>query len=81
MIPAYWYSPLPSYLWQVVLHSWILGMIFYAWAHHVQLPSGRAKRRLLAILLVLPFTPKAVVSAPDAAPQGGAAPALAQGEG
>ena len=60
MIPAYWYSPLPSFLWQVVLHSWILGMIFYAWAYHVRLPSGRSKRRLLAVLLVLPLLTAAV---------------------
>jgi BlaR1 peptidase M56 len=60
VIPAYWYSPLPSFLWQVVLHSWILGMIFYAWAYHVQLPSGRAKRRLLAVLLILPLLTAAV---------------------
>jgi BlaR1 peptidase M56 len=60
VIPAYWFSPLPSYLWQVVLHSSIMGMIFYAWAHHVRLPSGRSKRHLLAVLLVLPLLTAAV---------------------
>lgn len=54
MIPAYWHAALPSFLWQVTLHSGILGLIFYAWTRRVSLPSGRTKRRLLAILLVLP---------------------------
>ena len=52
MIPAYWYAPLPSFLWQVVLHSSIMGIVFYAWARHVGLPSGRSKRRLLGLWLV-----------------------------
>lgn len=60
MIPAYWYSPLPSFLWQVVLHSSIMGIIFYAWAHRVRLPSGRTKRRLLALLLILPLVTAAI---------------------
>ena len=60
MIPAYWYSPLLSFLWQVVLHSSIMGVIFYAWAHRVRLPSGRPKRLLLALLLVLPLLTAAV---------------------
>lgn len=60
MIPAYWYSPLLSFLWQVVLHSSIMGVIFYAWAHSVRLPSGRPKRLLLALLLVLPLLTAAV---------------------
>jgi hypothetical protein len=54
VIPAYWSAALPSFLWQVMLHSSILGLIFYAWTRRVRLPSGRTKRRLLAILLVLP---------------------------
>ena len=55
MIPAYWHSPLVAFLWQVVLHSSIMGIVFYAWAHRVRLPSGRSKRSLLATLLVLPL--------------------------
>jgi hypothetical protein len=55
VIPAYWHSPLGAFLWQVVLHSSIIGIVFYAWAHRVRLPSGRAKRTLLAALLVLPL--------------------------
>ena len=60
MIPAYWYAPLPSFLWQVVLHSSIMGIVFYAWARHVGLPSGRSKRRLLGLLLVLPLLTAAI---------------------
>lgn len=60
MIPAYWYTALPSFFWQVMLHSSILGLIFYAWAQRVRLPSGRTKRRLLAILLALPLVTAAV---------------------
>jgi Zn-dependent protease with chaperone function len=55
VIPPAWYAPLPSFLWQVALHSAIMGLIFYGWATRLGLPSGRAKRRLLALLLVLPF--------------------------
>jgi len=55
VIPAYWHSPLVAFLWQVVLHSSIMGIVFYAWAHRVRLPSGRSKRSLLATLLVLPL--------------------------
>lgn len=60
MIPAYWSAGLPAYLWQVMLHSSILGLIFYIWARRVRLPSGRTKRRLLAILLVLPLVTAAI---------------------
>jgi Zn-dependent protease with chaperone function len=60
VIPAYWYAALPSFLWQVMLHSSILGLIFYAWTRRTRLPSGRTKRRLLAILLVLPLATAAV---------------------
>jgi hypothetical protein len=55
VIPAYWHSPLVAFLWQVALHSSIMGIVFYAWAHRVRLPSGRSKRSLLAALLVLPL--------------------------
>lgn len=43
-----------------MLHSSIAGIVFYAWAQRMRLPSGRAKRRLLAILLVLPLVTAAV---------------------
>jgi Zn-dependent protease with chaperone function len=55
VIPAYWSVGLAAYFWQVALHSTILGLVFYIWARHVRLPSGRTKRRLLAIVLVLPL--------------------------
>ena len=60
MIPASWSAPLPSFLWQVALHSSIMGLIFYVWAHRVRLASGGTKRRLLAILLVLPMLTAAI---------------------
>ncbi len=60
MIPAAWSAPLGSYLWQVAVHSAVMGFVFYAWARHVRLPSGRTKRTLLAILLVLPLLTAAV---------------------
>jgi Zn-dependent protease with chaperone function len=49
-----------SYLWQVALHSVVMGVILYAWAHRLRLPSGRTKRRLLGLLLVLPIFTAAV---------------------
>ena len=54
MTRALAFASLLFYLRQVALHSAIMGTIFYAWAHHVRLPSGRTKRRLLTLLLVLP---------------------------
>lgn len=60
MTPAPWFVPFLTYLWQVTLHSFVMGAIFYAWAHRVGLPSGRTKRRLLAVLLVLPIFTAAV---------------------
>jgi hypothetical protein len=48
------------YFWQVAVHATVMGFIFYAWARHVRLPSGRARRRLLALLLVLPLLTAAV---------------------
>lgn len=60
MIPSYWYAPLPSFLWQVALHSSVAGFLFLAWARRLGLRSGRAKRRLLSLLLVLPLVTAAV---------------------
>jgi hypothetical protein len=60
VIPASWLAHLPLYLWQVALHSSIMGFIFYVWAHRVRLPSGRTKRLLLAILLALPMFTAAI---------------------
>lgn len=55
MIPAYWTSPGGAILWQIVLHSFVAGGIFYFWARRVELPSGRAKRWLLAAVVILPL--------------------------
>jgi hypothetical protein len=60
VIPAFWSAPLPAYLWQVALHSWVMGLVFYIWAHRVDLPSGRTKRRLLVLLLLVPMVTAAV---------------------
>lgn len=60
MIPAYWYAPLPSFLWQVALHASIMGIVFYGWALRMRVPSGRGKRRLLALVLLLPVLTAAV---------------------
>lgn len=60
MITAAWSEPLPSFLWQVALHASIMGLIFYVWAHHVNLPSGLTKRRLLTLLLLLPLVTAAI---------------------
>lgn len=49
-----------TYAWQVALHSAIAGLIFYIWVHRVPMPSGKTKRRLLAILLVLPMITAAI---------------------
>ncbi len=60
MIPAYWHEALPAFCWQVMLHSFVLGAIFYLWAARVRLPSGRVRRRLLALLLTLPLVTAAM---------------------
>lgn len=60
MNAAYGSFPLPAYLWQVALHSWIMGLIFYAWVRRLKLASGRPKRWLLALLLILPLVTAAV---------------------
>ena len=70
MIPAYWSLGLPAYLWQVTLHSAILAVIFYLWARRVRLPSGRTKRNLLTVLLVLPLVTAAVPGRSDLAFRG-----------
>jgi Zn-dependent protease with chaperone function len=60
VIPAYWHEGLPAYGWQVTLHALVLGSIFYAWARRLRLPSGIARRRLLAVLLAMPLVTAAV---------------------
>jgi hypothetical protein len=60
VIAVGWPDGLPSFLWQVMLHSSVAGLVVYAWAQRVGLPSGRAKRRLLVVLLVLPLVTAAI---------------------
>jgi hypothetical protein len=60
VIPAFWSAPLPAFCWQVVLHSAVAGIVLYAWAQRIGLPSGRAKRHLLVVLLILPLLTAAV---------------------
>jgi Zn-dependent protease with chaperone function len=37
-----------------------MGSVFYAWVHHVGVPSGRSKRQLLIMVLVLPMVTAAI---------------------
>jgi len=60
VIPGSSFAPLLSYLWQVTVHSSVMGFIFYVWVHRLDLPSGRARRHLLALVLTLPMATAAV---------------------
>lgn len=48
------------YLTQVAVHAGILGLILYAWVHWLPVPSGRPKRHLLMLLLILPLVTAAI---------------------
>ena len=41
-------------MWQVILHSTVAAAAFALWSRRLRLPSGRARRSLLALLLLLP---------------------------
>jgi hypothetical protein len=43
-----------------MLHSSIAGFVLYAWVRRLGLPSGRVKRRLLTVVLVLPLLTAAI---------------------
>lgn len=60
MIPSYWYTPAVAYLWQVSLHSVLAAGVFAAWSRRARLPSGRVRRWMLCVLLVLPAVTAAV---------------------
>jgi len=60
LIPAYWYSTLALYLWQVTVHSMIIAIIGMVWLHRQRLPSGTARRQVLALILVLPLVTAAI---------------------
>jgi Zn-dependent protease with chaperone function len=49
-----------AYAWRVALHSSLAAFACYAWTRQQRLPPGRAKRWLLAALLVLPLLTAAV---------------------
>ena len=53
------------YFWQVAVHSTVMGFVFYAWVHRVDLPSGRTKRLLLTLLLALPLVTAAIPGRSD----------------
>ena len=52
--------PLPAYLWQVALHSWVLALVLSIWTRRVGITSGRTRRLLLAMLLLMPLATAAV---------------------
>lgn len=54
-MPATWYSPVVAVLWQVMLHSLLAAAILLLWARRWRLPPGRARRRMLELILVLPL--------------------------
>lgn len=49
-----------AFLWEVALHSFLAAVVLYAWSRHLELPAGRPKRLLLALVLVLPLATAAV---------------------
>lgn len=51
---SYWFSYVPSVLWQIILHSFIAGIIFSLWSKRNGLTWGRARRQILGMLLILP---------------------------
>jgi len=53
-------STAATWLWHVGLHSFVAGLILYAWARHLALPTGRSRRFLLAAVLVVPLFTAAV---------------------
>lgn len=44
----------------MALHSFLAAVVLYAWARHLELPSGRPKRLLLAVVLVVPLATAAM---------------------
>jgi Zn-dependent protease with chaperone function len=49
-----------TWLWHVALHSFVAGLLLYAWARHLALPAGRTRRLLLAAVLVVPLVTAAL---------------------
>jgi len=46
---------LAEWAWQVLLHSTVVGLVFFAWSRSLSLPPGDGRRRLLSVVLVLPL--------------------------
>lgn len=44
----------------MALHSFLAAVVLYAWSRHLELPSGRPKRLLLALVLTVPLVTAAV---------------------
>lgn len=49
-----------AFFWEVALHSFVAALLLYAWSRHLELPSGRPKRLLLALVLVVPLVTASV---------------------
>ena len=47
-------SELAGWLWQLMLHAAVAGLVLSAWQRRLRLQSGRSRRWLLALLLLLP---------------------------
>lgn len=60
MIPALWFDAIPTYLWQVFLHSLVAAIVFVLWSRAVPIPSGKCRRQLLLGVLMLPLLTAAV---------------------
>ncbi len=44
-----------TWLWQVALHSFLMGLVFFAWTRSQALAPGRSRRWLLSMILVFPL--------------------------
>jgi Zn-dependent protease with chaperone function len=72
LLPAYWYSTAAAYLWQVMLHAAVAGLVAFVWWRRLRLPSGATKRRVLGLVLVLPLMTAAIPGRDMAFRQGAA---------
>lgn len=44
-----------TWLWQVALHSFLVGLVFFAWTRVQALAPGRSRRWLLSMILIIPL--------------------------
>lgn len=61
-----------TWLWQVALHTFLMGLVFFAWTRVQALAPGRSRRWLLSMILVFPLATATVaflrrLAAPDTA--------------